>query len=221
MYLAYLTLPISFWEIYFFFLGGGGPLLHPQLLECIELAGKYLPRTKLTIVTNGTLLAKQDDNFWKVLHDNNVFLFVSDYPIDIKASFIKEKAKIYDVEVDIRIERFDKYRQLHWHFDLEGRCDPQESFLQCFQWPDTCSILRKGKIYLCGECAYIDIFNEYFNKNLQVTPEDYVDIHKVQSVNEILEFLASPHPFCRYCDVEKMVGAQEWRPSKKEISEWT
>jgi MoaA/NifB/PqqE/SkfB family radical SAM enzyme len=199
---------------------GGEPLLHPQFLDFVKLSRDYFPNSKIKISTNGILLAEQDDNFWKVLHDNNAYLFISSYPIDIKATLVKEKAKIQGVEVDFQIEKFDKYRQIHWHLDLEGKCDPQESFLQCHLWPVACSVLRNGKIYLCGQCAYSDVFNKYFNQNLKLTPEDYIDIHKIQSISEVLEFLASPHPFCRYCNVEKIVGAQEWQSSKREISEW-
>jgi MoaA/NifB/PqqE/SkfB family radical SAM enzyme len=198
---------------------GGEPLLHPQFLDFVKLTRKYFPNTAIKIITNGILLAKQDDNFWKVLHANAANLRISDYPIDIKTPLIKEKAKMYDVNVEMVVG--DGYRQLHFIFDLDGQCDPQENFLQCVLWSSVCAPLRKGKIYLCPVCAQVELFNRYFKKNLIVTPQDYIDIYKVESVNEILQFLATPSPFCRYCDMKKIIGYHKWEPGKREISEWT
>jgi MoaA/NifB/PqqE/SkfB family radical SAM enzyme len=200
---------------------GGEPLLHPQFLDFVKLARKYFPNTIIKSITNGILLAKQDNDFWKILQDNKVEVSVSDYPIDIDIALIKEKAERYNINMNIMIEHKDKYRQLHLVLDLEGRCDPQESFLQCFDWPSKCSLIKNGKIYLCVICANIDIFNKYFNKNLEVTSEDYIDIHEVKSINEVLQFLAGPKPFCRYCNTNKTGGLHKWKAGKKEIIEWT
>jgi hypothetical protein len=49
---------------------------------------------------------------------------------------------------------------------------------------------------------------------------DTVDIHKVRSGQEILEFVAKPVPFCRFCDVKRRTYDNPWRTSKREISEW-
>jgi MoaA/NifB/PqqE/SkfB family radical SAM enzyme len=203
------------------FLLGGEPLLHPQFLDFVKLSRIHFPKTKLQIITNGILLAKQDNSFWKILHDNAVSIAISNYPIDIKIPLIKEKAKIYDVNIDITAEYRDDYRQIHFAFDLEGCCDPQESFLQCLNWSTNCARLKNGKIYLCPVCAHVDIFNNYFKKKLVVTSDDCIDIYKVQNINEILQFLAGPKPFCRYCNTKKIVGLQKWQPGRKEISEWT
>jgi organic radical activating enzyme len=206
---------------------GGEPLLHPQFLDFVKLSRKYFPDSKIRILTNGILLAKQNDDFWKVLHDNKALLFISDYPIDINIPLIKQKTKEYNVGVNIRVETMAEYRetqldrQAHIVFDLKGHCDPQESFLNCMSWPDDCPMIRNGKLYLCPVCAYADIFNKYFDKNLLITSDDYIDIYEVKGVNEICEFLAGPKPFCRYCNTRKTIMGLKWQPSKKEISEWT
>ena len=38
---------------------------------------------------------------------------------------------------------------------------------------------------------------------------------------KILEFLAKPIPFCRYCMVDKVKRGLLWETSKKDIKEWT
>lgn len=44
---------------------GGEPLLPPNLNERLEMSGKVLPRTNLTIYTNGILLSEQEESFLK------------------------------------------------------------------------------------------------------------------------------------------------------------
>jgi len=54
----------------------------------------------------------------------------------------------------------------------------------------------------------------------EVTEHDVLDIHKVQSLDEIIEFLYTPKPFCRYCNRRGVELGIPYGISKKEISEW-
>jgi len=40
-------------------------------------------------------------------------------------------------------------------------------------------------------------------------------------MDEILDYLCKPIPFCRYCDWRRLKTGVKWSVSKKEISEWT
>jgi hypothetical protein len=80
--------------------------------------------------------------------------------------------------------------------------------------------LYKGKLYACPKIAYIQQFNSYFNQNLEVTQEDWIDIYKAESTNEIVDFLFKPKPFCRYCNMKGNVYNVKWKLSKREIAEW-
>jgi hypothetical protein len=79
--------------------------------------------------------------------------------------------------------------------------------------------LRDGKIYPCPTAANIEIFNKYFDRHLELSPKDYIDIYEAGSMDEIFEFLKSPVPFCRFCTHNSV--SVEWRTSEKVISEWT
>ena len=83
-----------------------------------------------------------------------------------------------------------------------------------------CTFLKNGKIFHCPIVGNIEIFNKYFNQNLLVTDKDYIDIHKVKNLKEILNFLSHSIPFCRYCNFKKINFAL-WKLSKKSIEEWT
>lgn len=55
---------------------------------------------------------------------------------------------------------------------------------------------------------------------MQVIDSDFIDIYKAKDYTEILQFLAKPIPFCRYCNVAKWRSIGEWKTSKKEIGEY-
>jgi hypothetical protein len=102
--------------------------------------------------------------------------------------------------------------------DVEGRQTPQKSNALCYA-SNYGFQLVEGKLYKCWRTAYVKYFNQYFNKQLEVTEDDYIDIYKAASIDEILEKLRKPAQFCRYC---KMDGAEiaKWGKSKKELNEW-
>jgi hypothetical protein len=77
----------------------------------------------------------------------------------------------------------------------------------------------KGKYIHVSWVAYIGYFNKQFNMNLHVSEDDYIDIYKTKTLQELFQFLCKPVPFCRYCNMKK-VEYTEWAVSKKEIDEW-
>ena len=61
---------------------GGEPLLHPQIIELIEITSNLFPKSEIIILTNGILVNKMDEKFWQALKDNNVKLETTQYPIN-------------------------------------------------------------------------------------------------------------------------------------------
>jgi uncharacterized Fe-S cluster-containing radical SAM superfamily protein len=205
---------------------GGEPLLHNRLIDFLDAARNNFPELsyggggggELIIVTNGILLPKQPESFWENCHKNNVEIQISNYPIKIDRDKIDSFAKRYKVTVDY----VGGKEKIKWHamkLDLSGRQNIKESFGLCSQ-SNTCIHLFNGKLFTCPITAYIKYFNEYFGKNLQITEKDYIDIYRAKDINEILDFLSKPIPFCRYCNVKEERDI-EWRISRKDIQEWT
>jgi hypothetical protein len=85
---------------------------------------------------------------------------------------------------------------------------------------NNCIQLQDGKLYTCVLPPYIKFFNEYYAKDISVTEQDYIDIYKANDINEILNFLNKPIPFCRYCDIKNMSFNIKWAVSNKDIKEW-
>ena len=197
---------------------GGEPLLHNQITQFLETGRAYFPKAELIVVTNGIFLLEQHESFWKCCHDKNVYIQVSNYPVITDRDAIKTLAKKHKVTVDF----VGGGKKMLWHamkLDENGQQNVSESFRLCAQ-SNAFIQLYKGKLFTCPTPAYIQYFNAYFDKNLQVTENDYVDIYKAKDIDEILDFLCNPIPFCKYCNV-KSESNIAWDLSEKDINEWT
>jgi MoaA/NifB/PqqE/SkfB family radical SAM enzyme len=197
---------------------GGEPLLNDNISVLACIARKCFPKCKIQIVTNGTLLLKQSLEFWESCQKYGIEIYISYYPVNldyeaVKAAAAKHRVKLsYGYNPDAAGRKMSKFE-----LDLDGGQDYSETFRKCGA-ANSCSNLRDGKIYPCPTSANIGIFNEYFSRNLALSDKDYIDIYKAKSMDEILEFLCNPIPFCRFCTNNGTVS--EWRTSKHEISEW-
>jgi MoaA/NifB/PqqE/SkfB family radical SAM enzyme len=199
---------------------GGEPLLHPNLLGILDLAGKYFKGTTLRLVTNGVLLRKQDSSFWKTCKRNEIKVTITKYPINLPFDEIEGIAKIYDTMLEYYRNTGIVLKTMHKiPLNLSGNEDMKNSFELCYK-SNTCIMLDDGKIYTCATIPYIKYFNKYFGTDLKICEKDYIDIYRVNNVDEIFEFLCKPMPFCRYCNTKEPVNNIKWCVSKKDITEW-
>ena len=200
---------------------GGEPLLHPQAKDFFYIARKYFPKTRIRVVSNGVLLLKQNEDFWKSCKENNIVFEITKYPINLNFDKMKEVAKSCGVTFEFRDETGELQKtSYHIPLDLAGRQDARKNFMKCFH-SNVTIFLKKGRLYTCTVAANIGHFNKYFNMDLQVSAADSIDIYKAQSAQEIFAFLSKQIPFCRYCYVDKRSFGIPWKRSHKDIKEWT
>lgn len=201
---------------------GGEPLLHPDAATFIRIARKYFDTPTIRLITNGLLLDKQTNAFYKACIECNVNIVVTKYPV---------KSVDYG-----RIARFVQGKGVNFSFygntgavektmmciplDINGRQDGRDSFLRCTR-ANRCIALDNGRLYPCSLIPYVKYFNKRFVKDLQVSGSDFVDIYKASSFDELLDFVCRPVPFCRYCNIRGKVDGIKFGISKKQISEWT
>jgi hypothetical protein len=114
----------------------------------------------------------------------------------------------------------DRTEEFSWYkhsLDLSGNQDIEKAYCKC-GWGNVCIYLENGKLNTCGFPLLAKHFNKYFDKSkykfAEPTEEDYVDILKANSLDEILEKLANPIPYCRYCTLN--FSHQKWEVSKKQ-----
>jgi MoaA/NifB/PqqE/SkfB family radical SAM enzyme len=197
---------------------GGEPLLHPELLRILDIAGEYFCKTDFRLVTNGILLSKQDDYFWAKCRQNNIK--ITKYPINLPFVQLEQTAREHNVILEYYGNTGFELKKMHKiPINPNGNENQQKSFELCYK-ANTCIMLDGGKIYTCATIPYIKYFNKRFGMDLKICEKDYIDIYGIKSINEVFEFLCKPMPFCRYCNTKESVYGIDWGVSKKEITEW-
>jgi MoaA/NifB/PqqE/SkfB family radical SAM enzyme len=200
---------------------GGEPLLHDEIGVFTEITRRFFPESRIEIVTNALLLAKKQDSFWDNCHKNTVSIVATKYPLNINWEKIKSKAQEKNVEFCFYGDSGTVQKSSsHIPFDTSGVQDTAANFMRCFH-ANNCRELHHGRLYTCTVAPHARHFNKSFNKNLRESAEDSIDIYNAVSIKEIMEFLARPIPFCRYCNVSARSFDHPWRRSEKNICEWT
>jgi hypothetical protein len=197
---------------------GGEPLLNPDINGFLKCAREYFPKVRIKVITNGLLLINMPETFWDTCIENRVTISVTEYPIRLDFDGMKRLAAEHCVEFEFFGIAAEK---TSWNlaFDCSGNQEPFNSFTNCHM-ANMCTMLKNGKISTCSTILNAEFFNSYFNKELKVCPDDYIDIYEARSGEEILEFISKPVPFCRYCDVRRRNYDNPWHVSKREISEY-
>jgi MoaA/NifB/PqqE/SkfB family radical SAM enzyme len=203
-------------------LSGGEPLLHPKLIEIIEIARKYFTSGEIIIITNGILLNEQPNEFWDTCRKNRINIRITHYPIKLNFESLKNKAEKENVSLgywgggDNNVPIKSMWKR---PFDLNGTQDLERSWKYCHE-ANNCTRVKNGKIYTCVTIYSVMHFNKYFNTNMAVTQDDVLELDNVRNLDEILTFISTPKPFCRYCKRKDITTGLKWDISKKEISEW-
>jgi hypothetical protein len=199
---------------------GGEPLLHSQLKEILISTRLFFPATVIQLVTNGLLLLRQDEEFWRVCREQNIVIVNTKYPIHLDYETIKKIATgrgvMYEYYGDSGKITKTSYKI---PMDIEGQQDPKKSFMKCFH-ANALPLLMEGKLYPCTVAPNIRHFNKRFGTHMELEDGDFLDIHCVQKASELFDFLSRPKPFCRYCDVSNRSYNHKWERSQKESSEW-
>lgn len=204
----------------YFSMAGGEPLLHPKIVDFCVITRKFFPKSNIWLVTNGLLLLKQDESFWKTFAENNIEIHPTKYPVNTKWDEIEKLAKKNGVYLEYFNNAKVAKTMKQTVIDLKGMQHPVKQFSICHR-ANNCIVLKNGKIYPCPITSSIGNFNYAFNQNLELSENDYIDIYKVKDYKEILEFCAKPVPFCRYCRYDKFKSIDEWRASSRTIEEFT
>jgi organic radical activating enzyme len=197
---------------------GGEPLLHPEINKIIEISRKYFDGN-ITIVTNGILLPKMNEEFWQSCKKNNINILVTSYPIKLDRKLIKKKAIFYSVKLKMRMQVMKVQTWCRLPKDIQGKQNIKNSFKNCII-ANFCISLKNGKIATCCLPLVAERFNNFYDQKFIVEENDYIDIYSVKNVEEIYEFLSKPIPFCRYCKTRQPEYGIKWGISKKDIHEW-
>ena len=207
---------------------GGEPLLHPRVAEFFKIVRKYFPlddsndkNQSIHILTNGTMLLNMKKDFFDSVRETKSEIWVTKYPVSFDYDSAEKLAESYGTP----LHYFNKepVRSLgHQPLDIKGTQDYVYNFNHCYR-ANLCIDLKHGKMFSCIIPAEIEPFKKYFNLDIKISDQDYVDIYEVKTGEELLKKLWRPMPFCRYCNREsiKRFGVIPWSRTHYNIEEWT
>ena len=202
---------------------GGEPLLHPQINTILKVSRDCLPDASISLVTNGILLSKMDEEFWDLMRELRIALNVTVYPIRFDYEKYGAKAQEYGIK-----HNFD-------HISLNGRKEvvkttyvmpirdiatfsPYQMYAKCAH-ANFCVALREGRLYNCSFAANVHHYNTYFQKHIPSNEDVSIDIYNSKRA-DIDEFLKMPSKMCAHCDICGYKYDIPWAVSKKEAHEW-
>lgn len=192
---------------------GGEPFLSEELWKYIKCLRDNMPKTSITIVSNGILIPKQSAKLFSYIKKNDILISLTAYPPTIKL-----KSKIVDMleKFGILYEFRESVQTFGKNIDLSGKNNPYVAQTKCREsW---CRFLRNGKIYKCPFSALGSYFFDKYDIPLHF--EEGIDIYDEENdLRQALQKLSTePVEQCKYCGEEERFS---WEISNTpECGEW-
>ena len=201
---------------------GGEPLLHPGLPEVIRISRALLQKARITLSSNGLLLERMGEGFWRAMRECDIRLYLSPYPIKVDYPALLELAESHGVSASTVGDATGSGRGKEVFFrlaiDPTGSQDPVAAYTRC-PFGGWSIQLSQGRLWPCQVTAYHAPLNERFDLGLRSVPEDSLALGDISSTDQIDDLRHRPHPMCRYCANDRLAVA-EWGISRLEAEEW-
>jgi hypothetical protein len=179
---------------------GGEPLLHPELLDFLEIADKTDMAGAITLVTNGVLLDKMPDAFWGYLNT----LIVSIYPgVHLRMSPDEIKAKAQKFGTGVWIKDTPQFRLAVLNTKIKDEALVRKLYLECgLAHGIQCHTIHEGRYYKCSIAPFLEPRLAQYGVLFPSREVDGVPLRNNPRLKEDLEaYLASRDPLmgCSYC----------------------
>jgi len=197
------------------YLIGGETLLYPQLPEAMSILRRHFPDKPIMLFTNGLLIPRMDETFWKAAIDNDVTLAITRYPISFdyeNAEFICQKK---GVKYKIFADRSGDGQFFRFALDKEKRQNRHIAHFKCFN--RGCISIIDSKVFPCSISACVGHLNKTCGTNFEHCKGDFIAVDKIKSIRQLKRLRNRPVPFCGYC---KKYTVTPYGPSKRTAAEW-
>jgi hypothetical protein len=186
---------------------GGEPLLHPDYQELALIVRKTWKQSAVTIITNGLLLSKVQDEFLREMADNKIEFVISrhinttNYNHHLNEAI--DRFKKFNVQYEI-IESHKSWVTCH-SLDTDGvprspNSNPVKAWTHCLA--KKCTTISENKLCYCS--IIINILQAISEGSLPITEFNEITKHKLVTLDDsnetILRYLHSgPIKECRFC----------------------
>lgn len=195
---------------------GGEPLLSKYLSEFIVKVRNILPKTDISIVTNGILIPKlAGRNLLKDMRQNKVGFHISIYPPTQKMmSSIKKTLEDERIGYGYTKEPVIEFSK---NLSLTKNNNPWISQKKCIS--KGCLFLRDGKLHKCPYEALIYKFFEYYQIKKVLSSGICIYDNNIEWQSLIDNLMGEPVELCKYCT--ENIETFEWNNAKEPlISDW-
>lgn len=177
---------------------GGEPLLNGECGAFLRMTRRLWPGTRLSFVTNGLLLMKQNVAFWRDCRETRTMIDMTWYPVMAAETKDAIERKCREEGVVLRITRAERFLD---KFREEGAKDAAASYRACRR-TQYCPYLREGRLYPCATAYHLA-------DRMPAQPREAgIDI-RTHSSQEIMRYLLTPVEVCRFC--AERPGVMDWR----------
>lgn len=192
---------------------GGEPLLHPDVASFMVKTREAFPRSTIRLVTNGLLLPRASQEFYKTCKETKTIIDLIVYPPlrnRLTNNLYLLKTKGVDFKI-IEVENFSAF------LNLKGNSSKKKALDSCRSKFGYCPFLHNGHIYHCAVSALVENFNKRFNYNISL--DKGINIHSTKlSGHSIIKKLNVPIETCRWCSEENILFP--WEISNRTIDDW-
>lgn len=176
-----------------FKLVGGEPLLHPNLIECVEVAKRAKIAPIVSVTTNGFLLPRQPVEFWRLIDE----LTISLYPGPALSAAVIALTEARAAENDVRLnwKKQDSFVEMDRGVSCEDDEENRAVWSDCWL-RRRCHMIRDGYFYACTRPAH---FQTLLSRDFT---EDGVFLHEGPALaRKIAAYLNRPEPLaaCKLC----------------------
>jgi GTP 3',8-cyclase len=129
-----------------FKLVGGEPLLHPQILECLQIARASGISGIISVTTNGFLLPRMADRFWEMIDAMTISLYPQPALPEPTRRLVEQRAQRHGFQVNWK--RQNEFVDMDL---VEARVNDAETemvYANCWL-RRRCHILSRGRFYAC------------------------------------------------------------------------
>ena len=201
---------------------GGEPLLNKDIIKIIKITRKYFYK-EIRLVTNGILLNKMSDDFYKTIINENIIISFTKYPINLDYEKILSDIKEKYGYINIRYHNNDNWHNRPVFFlknkiNIIGDKNFEEKYNNCIhikEWK--CVQLVGTKLYICSYSAYINNFNKKYGYNLE--DNEYLDLSLIDNINDIINWFNTPKVFCKHCNID-YEHLEPWSLHNKNINDY-
>ena len=129
-----------------FKLVGGEPLLHPQLVELVEIVRTSRIAPRISITTNGLLLERMPDALWEAIDALTISLYPRPALSTASRAAIEARAGQFDVALNWKQQ--DEFVVMNRSEPTSDADDTRRIFDDCWI-RERCHMLRSGRFYTC------------------------------------------------------------------------